>query len=67
MFDPRLQLADHAREVRYEMAPPPAQTVKKLDPKSLYIHPPQGRKGRAALDDAGERVVDETRMGAVAP
>ncbi len=66
VFDPRLQLADHAREVRYHMAPPPAQALQKVDPRSLYIHPGQGRKGRVALDDAGERFVDETRMGVAA-
>ncbi|ACL55811.1 hopanoid C-3 methylase HpnR [Methylobacterium nodulans] len=67
VFDPRLQLADHAREVRYRMAPPPVQRVAKLDPKALYIHPPLGRRGRAALDDAGERFVEETRMGTASP
>jgi hypothetical protein len=35
-----------------------------VEPKSLYIHQPQGRKGRASLDDAGERFVEGTRMGA---
>ncbi|WP_336488069.1 hopanoid C-3 methylase HpnR [Methylobacterium nigriterrae] len=67
VFDPRLQLADHAREVRYAMRPPPAQAVAKIDPRALYIHPPQGRRGRASLDDASERFVEETRMGAAAP
>lgn len=67
VFNPKLQLADHAREVVYAMNPPPSQAVKKIDPKSLYIHPPQGRKGRAALDEAGEQFVDETRMGVAAP
>ncbi|MDQ4060006.1 MAG: hopanoid C-3 methylase HpnR [Pseudomonadota bacterium] len=62
VFDPKLQLADHARPVRYEMALPPAHR-EKIDPKTLYIHRPQGRKGRAVLDDTTERFVDETRMG----
>jgi hopanoid C-3 methylase len=63
VFNPALQMADHARPVRYEMAlPPPVEG--KVDPKKLYIHGPQGRKGRAVLDDASERFVDETRMGA---
>jgi hypothetical protein len=62
VFDPRLQLADHARPVRYEMALPPPHRDK-VDPKTLYIHRPQGRKGRAVLDDTTERFVDETRMG----
>jgi hypothetical protein len=65
VFDPALQLADHAREVRYEMALPPAQEAK-VDPKGLYIHQPLGRKGRSALDDSSERFVDETRMGSAA-
>jgi hopanoid C-3 methylase len=63
VYDPALQLADHAREVRYEMALPPAQEAK-VDPKTLYIHQPLGRKGRTVLDDASERFVDDTRMGA---
>lgn len=64
VYDPRLQLADHAREVRYRMTPPPSERVATVEPRSLYIHQPQGRKGRASLDDAGERFVDGTRMGA---
>ena len=67
VFNPALQLADHAREVKYEMRLPPAQQAGKFDSKSLYIHAPQGRKGRAALDDAHERFVDETRMGVEVP
>jgi hopanoid C-3 methylase HpnR len=65
VYNPALQLADHAREVRYEMSLPPPQAAK-IDPKTLYIHQPLGRKGRA-LDDASERFVEETRMGAAAP
>jgi hypothetical protein len=30
--------------------------------RSLYIHPPRGRKGRA-IDAATEEFVDATRMG----
>jgi hypothetical protein len=62
VFDPELQLADHRREVRYEMAPPPAATNARIDPKTLYIHPPAGRRGRA-IDDETEHFVDRTRMG----
>ncbi len=62
VFNPELQLADHARPVRYQMrAPPPAETGR-LDPKLLYIHSPAGRRGRA-IDDSTERFVDDTRMG----
>jgi hypothetical protein len=44
------------------MTPPPAVTQGRLDPKSLYVHGPQGRRGRA-IDDATERFVEATRMG----
>ena len=62
VFDPRLQLADHAREVRYEMSPPPGHGTAKLDARTLYVHGPAGRRGRA-IDDATESFVEETRMG----
>ncbi len=63
VFDPRLQLADHAREVRYAMSPPPGMAGGPVDSKSLYVHGPAGRRGRA-IDDAMEQFVEETRMGA---
>jgi hopanoid C-3 methylase HpnR len=66
VFDPKLQLADHARPVRYEMTPPPGGVEGRLDPKSLYVHGPAGRRSRA-IDDATERFVDATRMQAQAP
>jgi len=62
VFDPKLQLADHARPVRYELPLPPAQAEGPLDKRALYIHRPAGRRGRA-IDEATERFVDETRMG----
>lgn len=63
VFDPRLQLADHEREVRYEMTPPPAMSGSpQVDMKAVYIHGPMGRKSRK-IDDATEKFVDETRMG----
>lgn len=65
VFDPALQLADHARPVRYEMrAPPPAMTGS-LDPRTLYVHASGGRRARS-IDDATERFVDDTRMGRAA-
>ncbi len=60
-YDPKLQLADHEQPVKYEMTLPPA-SHEKIDPKSLYIHEPLGRRGRA-IDDSTERFVDDTRMG----
>jgi hopanoid C-3 methylase HpnR len=64
IYNPALQLADHDRPVRYEMSlPPPHQ--RKVDPLALYLHPPQGRHGRA-LDEATERFVDETRTQTIA-
>jgi hopanoid C-3 methylase HpnR len=62
VFNPKLQLRDHAEPVRYEMPLPPAAkpTVK---PQTIYIHPAQGRRGRA-IDDATEEFVEQTRMGA---
>jgi hopanoid C-3 methylase len=62
VFNPALQLADHARPVRYEMRTPPAATGGKIDAKALYVHAPGGRRTRA-VDAATERFVDETRMG----
>ncbi len=62
VFQPERLLADHARETRYQIALPPAPQ-ESIDPKTLYIHQARGRKGRA-IDDATERFVDETRMGA---
>ncbi|SAK56963.1 radical SAM domain-containing protein [Caballeronia calidae] len=62
VFDPRLQLADHARELRYAMTPPPAPDAS-ADVKAVYVHGPAGRKSRR-IDDATEKFVDETRMGA---
>jgi hopanoid C-3 methylase len=63
VFDPRLQMADHQREVRYEMTPPPAMHGEsRVDMKTIFIHGPMGRRGRR-IDDATEKFVDETRMG----
>ena len=62
VFNPNLQLSDHAREVRYSMTPPAASS-EHANVKVLYVHRPAGRKGRK-IDDATESFVDETRMGA---
>ena len=61
VYDPKLQMADHAQPVRYEMPlPPPVR--EKVPAETLYIHPGRGRRGRE-IDSATERFVDETRMG----
>jgi hopanoid C-3 methylase len=65
VFNPKLQLADHARPVRYEMRAPPAASDGKIDTKALYVHAPGGRRSRT-VDAATERFVDETRMGSAA-
>jgi hypothetical protein len=61
VYDPNLQLADHARPVTYQMPLPP-ETVAGIAPHLLYIHRGQGRRGRV-LDDATEQFVETTRMG----
>jgi hopanoid C-3 methylase HpnR len=61
VYDPKLQIADHQRPVKYEMAPPP-DPQETVNAHLLYIHNARGRQGRV-LDDATERFVDETRMG----
>ena len=57
-----LLLADHARPVEYEIPMPPEHEAA-ASGRSLYVHAPRGRAGRA-IDAATERFVDETRMGA---
>ena len=64
VYSPEKLLADHARPVAYEIpARAPAVAVKAAGARSLYVHTPQKRTGRH-IDDATERFVDETRMGA---
>jgi len=61
VYNPALQLADHARPVIYEMPLPP-RTSSPLKPHLLSIHRPQGRRGRV-LDDETEQFVETTRSG----
>jgi hopanoid C-3 methylase HpnR len=61
VYNPALQLADHQRPVRYEMALPPA-AGHGVDHGLLYIHHAKGRQGRH-LDDSTERFVETTRTG----
>lgn len=62
VFNPKLQMADHAQPVKYAMSPPPPRTEARIDVRNLYVHQPRGRRSRA-LDDSTERFVDETRFG----
>jgi hypothetical protein len=61
VYDPKLQLADHAQPVRYEISLPPAPQAA-VAPEALYVHPGRGRRARE-IDAQTERFVDETRMG----
>jgi hopanoid C-3 methylase len=61
VYDPRLQLADHQRAVKYEMTLPPSAR-EKVEPKELYVLPARGRRGRAT-DDSTEQFVENTRTG----
>ncbi len=63
VYRPELLLADHARPVDYQIPLPPVRDEKAVSGRSLYVHAPRGRTGRA-IDAATERFVDETRMGA---
>jgi len=63
VFRPESLLADHALPVAYQMPLPRPAMLGELPGGALYIHPPRGRKGRA-IDNATERFVEETRMGA---
>jgi len=60
VYNPDLQMADHARPVTYQMPMPP-EPVAGIAPHLLYIHRSQGRAGRV-LDDATEQFVETTRM-----
>ena len=60
VFNPALQLADHARPAKYRLPSPPPHAEAKLDPKGLYVHTPRRRP--RAIDTDTERFVDATRM-----
>lgn len=64
VYDPRLQLADHAQAVAYQMPLPPTHS-QDINHDLLYIHRAQGRKGRV-LDDSTEQFVEATRAGTTA-
>jgi hopanoid C-3 methylase HpnR len=60
VFNPKLQLADHQRPVKYQMKLPQTYRTGKL--QTVYIHKPHGRQGRVT-DDSTEQFIEETRMG----
>ncbi len=62
VYQPELLLADHDKSVDYEIPLPPPAPERRVNPASLYVHAPRGRRGRA-IDAATEQFVDETRMG----
>ena len=62
VFNPALQLADHARPVQYQLPLRPEFAIT-AEKRALYVHRPAGRRGRT-LDDATEQFVDATRSGA---
>jgi hopanoid C-3 methylase len=59
VYDPALLLADHQRDVRYEMEPPP-RAVARNNRRALYLHETRGRADRA-VDESTERFVEATR------
>ena len=61
VFNPALQMADHAKPVRYELPLRP-EAAAVADKRTLYVHGPAGRAGRT-LDGATEQFVDATRSG----
>jgi hypothetical protein len=64
VYQTDMLLADHARPATFEIPLPPARDDQQTATgRSLYVHAPRGRAGRA-IDAATERFVDETRMGA---
>jgi hopanoid C-3 methylase HpnR len=60
VYDPNLQLADHAQPVRYELSPPP-EPRDTIDARSIYVHPTNGHRS-LALDEATQSFVNQTRL-----
>jgi len=58
VYNPRLQLADHQRPARYELAPPP-EPKELINPRSIYIHHSAGHNGHV-LDEATQSFVSQT-------
>ena len=58
-INPERLLADHFQPLQYEIRMP-GESVEKVDPKLLYIHPSGGRISRA-LDSSSEKFVEQSR------
>lgn len=65
VYDPKLQLADHEKPVKYEIQLPPTAEAE-VDPKLLYIHE-RSVGPRRAIDDDTEKFVDKTRIDSRSP
>jgi hypothetical protein len=65
VYNPEKMLADHAKPIHYKLPLPPVPQANAPPAKAsqLYIHAHRGRAGRI-IDDATERFVEATRMGA---
>jgi hopanoid C-3 methylase HpnR len=61
VYDPKLQLFDHSRPVRYKMKLPPSQQ-ERVDSKTLYIHHP-GENQETSLYNSAVQFMNETRKG----
>ena len=60
VYNPQLQLNDHERPVRYELAPPPEHQIV-VARNAMYVHRPNGHTN-GILDPATESFVNETRL-----
>ena len=61
VYNTDLLMADHQREVKYQIPLMP-EPREKVAAKALYVHEARGRASRA-IDSETEKFVDETRMG----
>ena len=49
VYNPDLQMADHARPVKYEMRPPADTTCAKPSTDDLYVHTPVTVRGESPI------------------
>jgi hypothetical protein len=62
VYNPSLQLSDHERPVRYQLAPPPEHQIS-VARNALYVHHPGGHSN-GVLDKATQSFVNATRSTA---